>query len=143
MQMRRMRLIVLVVLAAGWFMLPGQAAEGEKKEKKRQANFVHVVILHLKKDAPSGEVDEAIKDARAMLTKIPSVHGLKVGKPSDKYTPTFAKTDYQIGMIVLFEDAEGLKTYLEHPDHLKFVEKHGKFFDMEQLKVYDFADEQK
>jgi hypothetical protein len=122
-------------------------ASAEKKEpaesKKTASAFVHVVIFQLKKDAPTDAVEQVIKDCHAMLAKIPSVHGLRVGRPAEDGTPELAKKDFDIALLILCEDAAGLKAYLEHPQHVKFVEKHGKFFDMKKLQVFDFMNQTK
>ncbi|HMC87975.1 MAG TPA: Dabb family protein [Gemmataceae bacterium] len=109
----------------------------------KTAPFVHCVIFHLKKDAPAGEADQLIADAHELLRPIPSVRDLRAGKPAVKEKPDNAKTDYQVGLLVLFDDVEGLNTYLNHPRHLQYVERHGKHIDMTKLGVYDFVDQKK
>ena len=91
-------------------------------------------IPHGIKTLDHGRVVDA--DAHTLLTKIPSVRGLKIGRPAKKFTPNFAKNDYDVGLLVLFDDFAGLKTYLEHPLHLKYVAKHKDKFD--KVLVYDF-----
>ncbi len=115
----------------------------EVKPEKATANYVHVVVFTLKKDAPKEELSEAIADCHELLASIPSVHGLKVGRPAEKGTPDLAKKNYDFALVVLVDDFDGLKAYLENPQHLKFVEKHGKYFDMEKLQVIDFNNEKK
>jgi len=44
-------------------------------------------------------------------------------------------------LLVLVDDSDGLKAYLEDPKHLAFVKKHEKHFDMEKLQVFDFVDQ--
>jgi Stress responsive A/B Barrel Domain len=121
-----------------------QTAPAEVKPAVDKAPaFVHCVIFHVRKDAPAGEADALIADAHEMLRPIPSVRELRAGKPAMKEKPDKAKTDYQVGLLVLFDDMDGLNTYINHPRHLKYVEKHGKYFDMERLAVYDFVDHKK
>jgi len=105
--------------------------------------FVHTVIFHLKKDAPAGTADKVVADCHAMLETIPSVKGLKAGPPAPEgeSTPKVALHDYDVGLIVLFDDAAGLKTYLTHETHLKFVSMYEKYF--EKVEVYDFVEGQK
>jgi hypothetical protein len=43
----------------------------------------------------------------------------------------------------MFDDVEGLKTYLGHPMHDKFVERHLPKIDLEKLLVYDFVNQKK
>ena len=71
------------------------------------------------------------------------MRALKVGRPApeDQSTPKVSLHDYDIALTVLFDDAAGLKTYLEHETHLKFVHAHEKNFDT--VQVFDFIDQQK
>jgi hypothetical protein len=111
---------------------------GEKPKKAKKANYVHAVIFHLKKDAPKDAAKKLIQDAHNMLEKIPSVRGLWVGPPApkDRSTPKFAVSGYQVGLLVLFDDFDGLKRYMEHALHEEFVSRHGKYW--ERVPVYDF-----
>jgi len=119
------------------------AAAAEEKARAEKGSYVHVVIFRMKKDAPSKALDEALADCHDMLEKIGSVRSVKVGRPAEKSTPELSRKDYDFGLLVLVDDFDGLKAYLEDPLHLKYVEKHGKFFDMEKLQVFDFQDTKK
>jgi hypothetical protein len=136
------RTVLLVVpvcaLALGGFLLGGSPADPAALSP---APFVHTVIFHLKKDAPEGAAQGLITDAHELLAKIPSVRALRIGRPAERATPDFAQKDYQVGLLVLFDDYEGLKTYLDHPLHQKYVEKHLKNVDAEKLLVYDFVNQ--
>ena len=68
---------------------------------------------------PKDEAKALVTDAHEILTKIPTVRGIKAGPPSPKSTPKVAVTDYTVGLLVLFDDAAGLKTYLDHPHALE------------------------
>ena len=134
------KLALAVTLAAAWTIGSAQAQE---KAAPQTAPYVHVVIFHLKKDAPSGTAEALIADAFDILAKIPSVRGIQAGKPADKATPDFAKKDYQVGLLVLFDNYEGLETYLKHALHDKYVQKHGKHIEETKLQVYDFSNPKK
>jgi len=136
---RGMLLVAALVLT--WTMA-GQWGHAADKEKPA-APYVHVVIFHLKKDAPAKAAEEMIADAHQMLAKIPTVRELRVGRPAEKATPDFAKKDYQIGLVIFFDNYEGLKTYLDHELHQKYVEKHLKHVDEKNLGVYDFINQMK
>jgi hypothetical protein len=148
---RKMAALAVITLAGivCWVSLaaPGRTADRldklDKAAADKPAPFVHVVIFTMKKDAPEGEADALIADAHELLQTIPSVRGLKVGKPSEKSSPRAAHKKYDVGLMVLFEDAEGMETYLKHPQHLKYVDKHLKHVDEEKLVVYDFVDTKK
>jgi hypothetical protein len=113
------------------------------KPAKSGGAYVHVVVFTMKKDAPKDAVDSAIADCRKLLEGIPSVRTLRAGRPAEKGTPDLAKKDYDFALVIFVDDFAGLKAYLEHADHLKFVEKHGKNFNMEKLAIFDFADAKK
>ncbi len=143
------KLVVLTVLAAltafslSGLYPPAGAADKEKPVGKGPPPYVHAVVFTLKKDAPADEVETAIADCHAMLEKIATVRHLWAGRPAEKGTPKLARTDYQFALVIVLDDADGLQKYLEDPIHLKFVEKHGKYFDMDKLAVFDFANQAK
>src|SRR5262245_29877233 len=107
-----------VALTLGVALVAGDAPAADKDSKGGEPPYVHTVFFYLKKDAPKGEVESLITDTHTLLAKIPSVRKLWVGRPAEKATPDFAKKDYQVGLLVLFDNFEGLKQYLDHPDHL-------------------------
>jgi hypothetical protein len=127
-----------------WLIAQGEpVGAGEKSEAKAtpRPHYVHTVIFYLKKDAPEGESEALIQDAHELLTKIPSVRFLSIGRPAKQSTPKFSVKDYQVGLLVLFDSFDGLKTYLDHPLHLKYVERHAKY--LEKIPVYDFINQKK
>jgi hypothetical protein len=124
--------------AAEW---PQAAADEVKKEAKPP--YVHTVIFHVKKDAPEGAAEGLIRDAHDLLTKIPTVRELRCGRPADKATPEIAKKDYTVGLVIFFNDYDGLKTYLDHPSHVQYVKRHLKNIDQDKLIVYDFMNQEK
>jgi hypothetical protein len=130
-------LIFAALLAGHASSGPGQALAKEANEAKKPP-FVHTVIFTMKKDAPEGAIDSMIHDAHEMLSKIPTVRDLRCGRPSEK-----EKAKYDVGLLVLFDDAEGLKTYIDHPQHQGFVAKHLKHVEREKLAIYDFVDAKK
>jgi hypothetical protein len=119
----------------------GAGAKGGEQPRAKMANYVHTVIFYLKKDAPRGEAGALIKDAHQMLTKIPTVRRLSAGRPAEKATPDVAITDFQVGLLVHFDDYKGLQTYLDHPLHTEYVQKHKKYW--EKVAVYDFINQTK
>jgi hypothetical protein len=140
--MRRTGIVAgLAALAAvvGFFIVRGESQS--QRGQSGSPGYVHSVVFYLKKDAPKGSDAELIADSHKLLAKIPSVKGLWVGRPADKYTPKVAVTDYQVGLLVLFDNYEGLKTYLDHDLHTQYVEKHGKH--IEKVLVYDYVHQAK
>ena len=100
----------------------------------RGAGLVHVVVLKLKVDTSDAEAQSLIDDTYAQLAKIKPVRGVWAGKPAAKGTPD-AAIDYTVALVLAFDDAAGLKTYLNDPAHTKFAEKHLKKW--EAPVVYD------
>jgi hypothetical protein len=101
----------------------------------RGAGLVHVVALKLKSGESDSEAQSLIDDAYSQLSKVKAVRGVWAGKPAAKGTPD-AKSDYTAALVLVFDDAAGLKTYLNDPAHTKFAEKHLKKW--EAPAVYDF-----
>jgi hypothetical protein len=129
---------------AGWIIVASVVLVGmgaARGDEKPSASYVHSVVFYLKKDAPKGAVEGLIADAHSLLAKIESVRGLKVGRPAERATPDVAVTDYQVGLLVLFDDYEGLKRYLDHPKHKEYVDRHLKY--VEKVLVYDFVNQAK
>jgi hypothetical protein len=135
------------VLAAAWLVAgratpaPDHGTGDETKPAAKAPPFVHAVIFTMKKDAPEGAADSMIHDAHDMLAKIPTVRELRCGKPAEKKAD--AKNSYDVGLLVLFDDADGLKTYIDHPQHQKYVAKHLKNVERDKLLAYDFLDAKK
>jgi|SRR5262245_23719073 len=140
--------ILAVMLAVAGLAMGRHAAEvpqvgADEVKKETKPPYVHTVIFTVKKDAPEGAADGLIHDANEVLAKIPTVRELRCGRPAEKATPELAKKDYTVGLVIFFDDYEGLKTYLDHPDHLKYVERHLKNIDRDKLVVYDFVNQKK
>ena len=102
------------------------------------APFVHVVLFKAKPNAPSGSLEDLIRDLRDGLSPIPAVKGLWVGRPAPTKTPerSFVIDDYDVGLMVVVRDQQGLDEYLNDPRHQEFVKKHGGSFD---VRVVDFT----
>jgi hypothetical protein len=131
-------LIAGLAVAALW-VNPARTADGPGA---KAAPYVHVVVFHVKKDAPAGEADALVADAHELLRPIPSVRDLRVGKPAAQ-RGNLAKSDYQVALVIFFDDYEGLMAYDKHPLHQKYVERHLKHIELEKLAVYDFLHEKK
>jgi len=127
------------------FSLPTGAFRADAAEGKAAAKpaFTHVVVFYLTKDAPKEEADALIADCHDLLARISTVRELKAGKPSDKGAPMVSRTDYHVGLLVLFDNADGMKAYLDDKLHQDFITKHGKYIDRDKLIVLDFQDQAK
>jgi len=130
-------LLVVGVILGGLLVgsTQGQIRRDRRIAPRGPASFVHTVIFHLKTDAPANETDSVIADTQKLLARIPSVREIRAGRPAEKASDRAVK-DYQVGLLVLFDDVEGLHAYIDHPLHKEFVANHEKNF--EKVVVYDF-----
>jgi hypothetical protein len=140
------RLVTSAVALGLAACLPGACPAGEGQGARPKAAaadppYVHAVIFYMKKDAPKDAAEALIRDSHALLAKIPSVRKLWVGRPAEKSTPKYAVTDYQVGLLVLFDNYEGLQAYLDHELHTEYVNRHGRHW--ERVPVYDFINQKK
>jgi hypothetical protein len=101
----------------------------------QNAPYVHTVVLKLKKDTSGDETQSILNDLPA-LGAIASVRGIWFGTPATKATPDVAASNYDVALTVLFDDYNGLKSYLADSIHKKFVDKHMKYW--ETPVVYDY-----
>lgn len=138
--MKTRTLVLALALVMGG-ALAVTADEAREKPSEAKSALIHVVIFRLKKDAPAETIDQVITDCHDMLSKIASVRHLRAGRPAEKGTPELAKKDYDLALVIVFDDEAGLKAYLDDPIHLEFVKKHGKNFDREKLEVFDIQDQ--
>ena len=107
--------LLLLILAAF-----SGACSSVPTAQRHQANINHVVLVTLKNDADS---DALIKDCDAWLLSIPDVSSYWAGTPLDIGRGESIDSDYSVGLCVGFDDIAGYKAYLEHPLHVKLVEK--------------------
>jgi hypothetical protein len=78
----------------------------------------HLVFLATREDASPEDIDDLISSIRGLRDTIPSVVNLTVGENFSERSG-----GYTHGIFVRFESREGLREYMEHPDHLAVVEK--------------------
>ena len=78
----------------------------------------HLVLFTVEPGAPEAEVADLLESLRALKEKVPGVVDLSVGENFSARSG-----GYTHGLFARFEDREGLKTYISHPEHLAVVEK--------------------
>ena len=138
-------LLGMTVLAVAELMVSAAPADETKTgaDKGIRPPYAHVVVFRMKNDAPKDATSKAIADCRNLLSNIPAVRSVHAGRPAKEATPDVPKMVYDFALVILLDDAKGLKAYLEHPMHLEYVKRHGKNFDMEKLQVFDFMNQLK
>jgi hypothetical protein len=112
----------------------------------RGAGLIHIVLLKAKIDTAKTDTSESkskpdtkadakndpqklIDDAYSQLAKIKGVRGLWAGKPSTKSSSSDSNSDYTVALVAVFDDAAGLKTYLNDTVHTKFTDKYLKNYE--------------
>lgn len=94
----------------------------------------HIVIFWT--DKPHGENQEKVLKAAKELEKIPGVKNFHYGAPVE--SPRAAVDDsFACAIGMDFDDAEALKAYATHPDHVKFINETLKPL-VGRFVVYDF-----
>ncbi len=138
-------LLGMTVLAVAELMVMPRRLMRRRRERTKGSVLpdAHVVVFRMKNDAPKDATSKAIADCRNLLSNIPAVRSVHAGRPAKEATPDVPKMVYDFALVILLDDAKGLKAYLEHPMHLEYVKRHGKNFDMEKLQVFDFMNQLK
>ncbi len=129
MKLRRTILLAPIVLTTT--LLGGCAIDPTPRPV---AAISHVVFVDL---ADPADADALLAEARAVLSAIPSVTAFSAGTHLDTGRPTVLG-DYDVGMILGFDDTAGLNAYVLHPDHVAFVERWRP--RLTGLRVYDIAE---
>ena len=94
----------------------------------------HIVFVWAKEDASKEDIAAMISRAE-MLSKIAGVNSIKVGTavPSDRST---VDDSYDVGITLSFDTVDAMRSYLKHPEHIKYVSTYVKPY-AENLLVYD------
>lgn len=104
-----------------------------------QPKYVHAVYFQLKPGTPQSEVDALVAASHDLCRSVPSVRRYETGRRDLTAVRDVNATDYDIGLIVYFDDRKGHDEYSEHPVHKAYVEKYRDKWA--GVKVYDFIAE--
>jgi len=78
----------------------------------------HLVFFTVREDASQEEVEDLLSSIRSLGEEVPSTVDLSVGEDFSGRSG-----GYTHALFARFEDASGLRQYMEHPAHLAAVEK--------------------
>jgi hypothetical protein len=97
----------------------------------------HVVIVWLKDHGDPAARRQYIENSRR-LGKLPMVLRYQVGTvlAGDR---AIVDSSYDLGVVATFENEQGLRDYLAHPEHRKVIEESLKPL-VEKAVVYDFKE---
>ncbi len=129
-----LRVICVAPALAALCLSYGCAAKGQVLPG--EAPFVHVVLFKVKAEPRDAVVAELVRDIRAVLAPLPTVKGLWVGAPAPTNTRPVVDANYDVGLMILFEDQQGLQEYLDHPAHAAFARRHD---TGNEVRVFDFT----
>ncbi|MSQ96442.1 MAG: hypothetical protein EXR98_18070 [Gemmataceae bacterium] len=101
----------------------------------QKAPFIHTAILRLKK-ADDAQVKRVYDEVAKTIAKIDGVRNVYLGKPAENGTPELAQKGYQLGVVVLLDDADALQKYLDDPLLKQFKDKMSDYW--ERPLIYDF-----
>jgi hypothetical protein len=101
--------------------------------------IVHVILFTPKADLTEAAQRDLLDDLAAAARTIPSVRQFRCGPRVRHGLPGYEQAmrdDYAWVVLVEFDDLEGLKTYLAHPEHKKV----GRHFtaSAERALAYDY-----
>jgi hypothetical protein len=100
--------------------------------------IAHVVLFRLRGDVPVSE-RRALIDAYAVaLRDIPSIRRARVGQRvlMGRAYEDLMRTDFPHAAILEFDDAAGVRAYLDHPAHQEISTRF--FAALRETLVYDF-----
>ena len=128
--MRIVRSITGIGLACGVLLVAGGCASPK---------YVHGVYFTCKPGTPECKIDALVADGYELLAKVPSVRRIETGRRDVNAARDVNVTDYDVGLVVYFDDKQGYDEYEKHPTHQQYVEKHKPLW--QTVRVYDFIAE--
>jgi hypothetical protein len=120
-------LATLALVLVGCGSLAGGAAS-------RPAPVVHLVFIQL---TDPGQVEALLADCDRLLPGIPGVVSYAAGRHIDIGRPNI-DSDYDLALVVGFEDEAAYHLYVDHPAHVELVTTWKERFAA--LMVRDFGD---
>ena len=113
------------------------ALASTNKKTDMKLPLVHHVFFTLKNPASIEDRDKLVEGVRT-LSKIETVHSLRVGVLAATEKRPVVNTDWQVSELIMFEGLAGQAVYQTHPVHLDFVKNYSHLW--EKVVVYDAMD---
>ena len=116
-------------------LLGGLGACAAPSPPRRPAPILHLVWFQLHDPA---DAEGLLADCEDLLEPIPSVVCYAAGRHLDIGRDN-VDADYDLALLVGFDDVDGYQAYLTHPDHLLLIERWGE--RIESYRVQDVLDQ--
>jgi len=101
-----------------------------------QAGYVHTVFFTMAPDSSDTQIQGFVHDCHEMLKRVPTVTKFEAGRRDTLSTREFNEVEFDVGLVVRFEDKAGLDGYIDDPAHVELVEKYKDAWT--RILVYDF-----
>jgi hypothetical protein len=98
--------------------------------------YVHAVFFTCKPGTPDSEIESLVADGYKLLAQVPSVRQLESGRRDLEAVRDVNVKDYDVGLVVYFDDRAGHDVYAQHPRHLEYIDRHKS--NWETVRVFDF-----
>ena len=86
--------------------------------------YVHCVFFTFKPGTAKSEIDAQIASGRELLAKVPTVRKLDTGQRDPEAVRDVNDKDYEVGLVVCFDNRAGHDDYATHPLHLEYIRRH-------------------
>lgn len=82
--------------------------------------IIHTVLFQPREHLTGEASEQLLEDLRQAAAAIPSIRRFRIGRRMKHGLPGYEQTmheSYAFATFIEFDDADGLKTYLQHPSH--------------------------
>ena len=80
----------------------------------------HIVLFKPRPDMAAADRDRVLQALTAAAVDVPAIRSLRVGRRIRHQLPGYEQLmaqDFEYALILEFDDVDGLKSYLTHPNH--------------------------
>lgn len=98
--------------------------------------YVHCVFFTCKPETAASAVDAQIADAKNLLAQIPTVRGVQSGRRDTAMQREVSVTDFDIGLVVKYDDKAGYQIYADHKLHMDYIGRHKTMWS--RVRVFDY-----
>ena len=101
--------------------------------------YIHCVFFTFKPRTPPAEIEAQIASGRELLAKVPTVARLETGHRDETMNRDVSVTDFELGLVVFFDDKAGHDVYATHPLHMEYISRHKACWT--RVRVFDYVSE--